>query len=270
MLPAELLTVNYAGPVRRYLMQRFGSVRLVMFDERVFPGVLAEVVLLLAEGDGPTDYVEVSQARNLDGLGDPPTIRWRPSASEAKWTPALLAPEAADAYAGLLCADAFVPLENWGHTDLGMVSGRNRYFCLSAEEASVAGLQERELLPISPPGSRHLRGLTFETLAWEELRAENRPVYLFAPPSGGLSSAARRYIDDGEKTSVHRAYKCRVRSPWWQVPRVAVPDLFLTYMNHETPRIVSNGAGVAYLNSVHGVHLVPELRPVGRDTLSSP
>jgi adenine-specific DNA-methyltransferase len=49
VLPAELLTVNYAAEVRRYLMERFGRVRLVMFTERVFPGVLEEVVLLLAE-----------------------------------------------------------------------------------------------------------------------------------------------------------------------------------------------------------------------------
>lgn len=62
VLPGELLSTNYAGPVRRYLAERFASVRLIMFDERVFPGVLAEVVLLLAEGAGPTDCIKVSQA----------------------------------------------------------------------------------------------------------------------------------------------------------------------------------------------------------------
>jgi adenine-specific DNA-methyltransferase len=41
VLPAELLSVNYAAPVRRYLTERFAHVRLVLFDERVFPGVLA-------------------------------------------------------------------------------------------------------------------------------------------------------------------------------------------------------------------------------------
>ena len=49
VLPGELLTVNYAAAVRRFLMERFGGVRLVVFTERVFPGVLEEVVLLLAE-----------------------------------------------------------------------------------------------------------------------------------------------------------------------------------------------------------------------------
>lgn len=266
VVPAELLTVNYAAPVRRFLLERFGAVRLVMFDERVFPGVLAEVVLLLAEGEGGTNDIEVSQARNLDALGDPPTVRWSPPTPEAKWSPALLGPSAADAYRELLIGSAFTELQSWGATDLGMVSGNNRYFTVSAAEADAAGLTAAELLPISPPGSRHLRGLTFSERAWQELRTEGRRVYLFAP-GATPSLAAEAYIAAGGERDVHKAYKCRVRQPWWQVPRVAAPDLFFTYMNADTPRITTNEAGVSYLNSIHGVRLEPELRDVGRDLL---
>ena len=270
VLPAELLSTNYAGPVRRYLTDRFASVRLIMFDERVFPGVLAEVVLLLAEGQGPTDAVKVSQTRNLAALADPPVTYWRPTDREAKWTPALLATETAEAYAELLRDDTFTQLEGWGRTDLGMVTGNNHYFCLSAEHARHAGLCENELKRISPPGSRHLRGLTLTERAWRELADDGRRTYLFAPPADlrlPLSDAAAAYIAAGEVASVHKAYKCRVRSPWWKVPRVAIPDLFLTYMNHDTPRLVSNSAGAAHLNSVHGVTLATEHRTLGRDLL---
>ena len=51
VLPAELIAVKYASQVRRFLLERFAQVRLVLFDNLVFPGVLEEVVLLLAEGD---------------------------------------------------------------------------------------------------------------------------------------------------------------------------------------------------------------------------
>lgn len=50
VLPAELLSVNYAAEVRRFLLESFERVELVLFTERVFPGVLEDVVLLLAEG----------------------------------------------------------------------------------------------------------------------------------------------------------------------------------------------------------------------------
>lgn len=270
VLPAELLTTNYAGPVRQNLLRRFESVRLIMFDERVFPGVLAEVVLLLAEGKGPTDCVKVSQARNLHALGDPPITHWRPADPEAKWSPALLPTEAAEAYAGLLNAQAFGQLDAWGSTDLGMVTGNNRYFCLTAEEARDLALSERELLRISPPGSRHLRGLAFGERAWLDMARDGRRVYLFAPQGNlesPLSDAAAAYIKQGEDRGVDAAYKCRVRCPWWRVPGLRRPDLFLTYMNQDTPRLVTNTAGVAYLNSVHGVTLDAEHRILGRDLL---
>ncbi len=52
VLPAELLSVNYAAAVRKFLFDRFASVELVMFDEQVFPEAEADVVLLLADGYG--------------------------------------------------------------------------------------------------------------------------------------------------------------------------------------------------------------------------
>jgi hypothetical protein len=92
---------------------------------------------------------------------------------------------------------------------------------------------------------------------------EGRRVYLFAPkedPENRLSAAAKSYIAHGKSRGVDAAYKCRVRSPWWQVPGLRRPDLFLTYMNQDTPRLVANDANVAYLNSVHGVTLRAEHR----------
>ena len=270
VLPAELLSTNYAAPVRRYLAERFASVRLIMFDERVFPGVLAEVVLLLAEGAGPTDAIKVSQARNLHALADPPVTHWRPTDLEAKWTPALLATDVAESYAEVLRRDHFTQLDTWGSTDLGMVTGNNRWFCLTPARARELGLTEGELARISPPGSRHLRGLTFSERAWRELAEQDRRVFLFAPREDlevQLTPAAAAYIAAGVEAKVPDAYKCRVRSPWWKVPRVGVPDLLLTYMNHDTPRLVTNEAGVTYLNSVHGVALNRGHRALGRDLL---
>ncbi|WP_199789458.1 hypothetical protein [Sorangium cellulosum] len=46
-----------------------------------------------------------------------------------------------------------------------------------------------------------------------------------------------------------------------------VPDLFLTYMNHDTPRLVWNQAGAAHLNSIHGVTLKRDRRELGADLL---
>jgi len=266
VLPAELLTVNYAAPVRSYLMDRFARVRLVLFEERVFPGVLEEVVLLLAEGEGPTDHLEVSQLRDEAELTNPITTRWRPPENASKWTPALIEHDAAETYAEVLAAGVFEVLQDWGETDLGMVSGNNRYFTLTEKEARQWGLDQASLLPISPPGSRHLRGLTFTDTTWRKMIQEGARGFLFYP-GDEPTPAEQRYIEHGEERGVHRAYKCRVRSPWWRVPLVDPPDLFFTYMNHDTARLTTNRAGVRHLNSIHGVRLHQDRRRIGQDLL---
>lgn len=270
VLPAELLTVNYASEVRSFLLRRFAHVRLVLFEERVFPGVTEEVVLLLAEGTGGTDHFEVFQTRNLEDLETElaGATHWAPSFSGEKWISALLPGEASASYVALSTDRAcIVPLIEWGDPTLGMVTGNNKFFTLTAEDAERFELDSDELLRISPPGSRHLRGIAFDAADWRRMRAQGKPVYLFRPDPETLSPSAERYIARGRRTKVHAAFKCRVRKPWWRVPLVAVPDLFFTYMSSDAPRLVANGARVRYLNSIHGLVLRPERRALGAELL---
>lgn len=269
VLPAELLSVNYAAEVRRFLMQRFARVDLVLFTERVFPGVLEKVVLLLADGfdQGPTDHASVYQARNATELATVAAGRtWRPSSPRDKWTPSLLPAPALTAYTELMSGDAFTLLESWGDTTLGMVTGNNRFFALSPARAHDLGLRPSDLLQLSPPGSRHLRGLSLTSSALAELGAAGSSTWLFRP-NGEPSPAAWAYITAGQAAGIHTAYKCRVRTPWWRVPLVRPADLLLTYMNADTPRLTANRAKVHHLNSVHGVYLLPELTQPGQDLL---
>jgi adenine-specific DNA-methyltransferase len=267
VLPAELLSVNYAAPVRRFLMQRFGRVRLVLFEERVFPGVMEEVVLLLAEGDGPTDHCDLLQVKNLSALVALDGQKWTPADAEHKWVTGLLRPDAAAVYAQTVNGPGFSTLLDWGETSLGMVTGNNQYFALSATRARELNLKSSELMKICPPGSRHLRGLGFFEKAWDDMRADGAAVYLFDPSTNAPSDAARAYVEVGEKAGVNAGYKCRMRSPWWRVPRVSIPDAFLTCMNHDTPRIVANRAEVEYLNSIHGVTFHADRRQIAMDLL---
>ena len=268
VLPGELLTVNYAAEVRRFLLQRFARVRLVLFDTRVFPGVLEEVVLLLAEGQGGAPCFELFQAGSPEALPAQDAAAWTEHRPEdgKKWTPALIAADAFALYRHLADGPGFAPMLDWGETWLGAVTGNNAFFALGREQATRLGLGQDDLRPISPPGSRHLRGLTFDRLGWEGLAADGAACFLF-DPADDTATAVRRRIDAGREQRVHTAYKCRVRSPWWHVPVGPVPDLLLTYMNQDRPRLLANEARVSVLNSVYGVSLRPGLRRLGRELL---
>jgi adenine-specific DNA-methyltransferase len=267
VLPAELLSVSYAQEVRRFLLTRFERVRLIVFEERVFPEVLEEVVLLLAEGAGGAPCFEVYQTKNAESLAAVELAEWTQHhpGDDDKWTPALVAQSAFATYREVT-ASHFEELSAWGTTYLGAVTGNNKFFSFTPSEATRLGLNETDLIRISPPGSRHLRGLGLTEAAWRELARDDARCYLLMP-QGEPSSAARRYIKQGEVDGVANAYKCRVRSPWWRVPLVQTPHLFLTYMNHDRPRLITNSAKLDILNSLYGVRLHEGRLDVGRDLL---
>jgi len=145
------------------------------------------------------------------------------------------------------------------------VTGNNKYFALSPARARELGLSRQDVINLSPPGSRHLRGLDLTDRHMRELGESGAATLLFRPAQP--SAAGRAYISAGESIGVPDAYKCRVRDPWWRVPLVEPADLLLTYMNADTPRVTTNRARVHHLNSVHGIYLAENLTGLGRDLL---
>lgn len=272
VLPAELLTVNYAAPVRQFLMDHFAEVTLVLFEERVFPGVEVEAVLLLAEAYDPvgqhgTDHMSLVQVRDAGDLTDLAAVRrWTPPTRGARWSAGLMSSEGFAAYSSATSHGSFDVLETWGDTTLGMVTGNNKFFTLSPAKVRGLGLADTDVIRLSPPGSRHLRALTLTKDGLARLGDDGEATYLFRPAEEP-SAAAWRYIKSGEDLDVHTAYKCRVRKPWWRTPYLRPADLFLTYMNADTPRLATNRAKAHHLNSVHGVYLDESVRRLGQSAL---
>lgn len=269
VLPAELMFVNYAAPVRSMLLSRFAGVSLVLFDERVFADAQEEVVLLLADGYGHQGkkHFRLHQVPNAAALGTlSEGVLHTVEQTEERWTSSLATSEARGIYSHALAEADFVPLQAWGETSLGAVTGNNKWFTRTAAQLDDLELDSTEVVRISPPGSRHLRGLELSEAQWQKLSAQNAATYLFRP-EGNASVAGERLIAQGELAGVDQAYKCRVRSPWWRVPLASVPDLFMTYMNADTPRLTTNTANVHHINSIHGVYLGADVRELGRDLL---
>lgn len=216
-------------------------------------------MLLVAQGSGGCDSFVLHQVRDAEELRD---LHIFDAASatpdpEGKWTDLLL-PVAQRNLFKRLNEGSFVPLVGYGTPELGTVTGANQFFALPESTRADFGIDAKHLTRIVPPGTRHLSGSTFTRGRWEQLRMKGSQVWLLNPatsrPSGGLA----RYIEHGKQQSIHEAYKCTVRDPWWRPPAVRPPDLFFTYMSHHFPRLVTNLAGTSFLNSMHGLRLNPD------------
>jgi adenine-specific DNA-methyltransferase len=259
VLPAELLTVHYAEPIRRWLRERFAVVNLVLFERLQFHGAEEQVVLLVAHGTGPCApfcLYHVNDAADLADVHPLETVGAHP-ASEGKWTNLVLPLEMRRLFQHV-AEEKLTRLDEYGTPELGTVTGSNEYFALSEVTRRKYGLSEKHLRRISPPGTRHLKGLTFSRARWEELRVAGERVWLLCPPRNAKSPGLSRYLSEGMKTGVPDAYKCTVRDPWWRPPVVPAPDLFFTYMSHRFPRLVRNTSGATLLNSMHGIRLNPD------------
>lgn len=269
VLPAELLSVNYAAPIRSFLLGSFASIQLVTFDELVFPEVQEEVVVLLADGYrlGESHVIKWRQCSDLADLPSSSLVDYVPASREDRWSGLFASGKALEYLQGLQSESLFVPLEAWGRISLGVVTGNNRYFALNDEQISSYGLGEEDFVPLCPPGSKHLRCLEFSADDHARLQEGDGKTRLFYPRDGILSPAAEKYVEAGEAQGAHRAYKCQKRDPWWRVPIGEIPDAFVTYMNSYGPNICTNSAGVIALNSCHGLYFSSENAMHGRELL---
>ena len=259
VLPAELLSVGYAEPVRQWLKRRFKAVHLVMFERLQFNDAVEHVVLVLARGSGGCNAFTLVPVENADDLErirmfGPMHLNVAP-ARDGKWTDFLLPVEQRQLFDRVV-TDHFVPLGTYGTVSLGTVTGNNSFFCLSEQTRQRFEIDERHLVPIAPPGSRHLQGASLTKKAWQTLRDGGESVWLLQPQAlGEADSGLARYLEEGRAADVHEAYKCRHREFWYRPPLVSPPDLFFTYMSHRYPRLITNNARVSFVNSMHGVRL---------------
>lgn len=267
VLPSELLTVGYAEPIRRWLKQRFAVVNLVMFERLQFRGADEQVVLLVAHGTGPCDsfcLFHVEDANDLADLHPLDPVGAKPAA-EGKWSDLALPLDVRQLFRSV--ADRMTRLDSYGSPELGTVTGNNDYFAISEVTRVRYGIPQGHLVPISPPGTRHLTGLHFSRGQWEELKLTGKRVWMLYPKAPVRSKGLGAYIQHGVEEGVDQAYKCTVRDPWWRPPVVPVPDLFFTYMSHRYPRLIDNSAGVSFVNSMHGLRLSPDAPREARSAL---
>jgi adenine-specific DNA-methyltransferase len=267
VLPAELLTVGYAEPIRRWLRARFAAVRLVLFETLQFDGAQENVVLLLANGSGGCEsfsLYHVHDARDL--LKSPFNEFSYVPADEGKWTDLLLTNRQRRLFRRV-AAEHFVPLSSYGSPELGTVTGANSFFALNDETRIKFELDDSQVRPICPPGTRHLRGLALTRADWRALRNAGEAVWILYPAADDDSPQLEKYLEVGKKLGVPDAFKCQIRTPWWRPPLVPAPDLFFTYMSHRYPRLIQNKAAVSFLNSMHGVRLRQSAPSGSRDAL---
>jgi adenine-specific DNA methylase len=261
VLPAELLQVGYAAPLREFLLSRFREITLITFQRLVFDGILQEVVLFCGVvGAGPalmrtvhlTDADSLARLTRADLETEPAPALLH---ENEKWTKYFLDPDAIRLLRTLKASTAMTRLGAIAGVDVGIVTGRNSFFTLTDAQADELGLLPHCVPLVSR--SAQLSGLIYDTDCRAGDVVAGHRSWLLDAPRDPADPALIAHIAAGEAAGVHRGYKCSIRKPWWITPSLWMPDLFMLRQIHLAPRLTVNAAAATSTDTVHRVRLAP-------------
>jgi adenine-specific DNA-methyltransferase len=265
VLPAELLQVTYASQLRSFLTDRFSRIDIIACNELFFEKAEQEVVLLLADGalsaasESNPCRVTLTEARTVTEIvkrrpetilaqAQPKTIRH----DQEKWLKYFLTKREIEFMRELRSSVVSTSLATHAAVDVGVVTGKNSFFVLNREQISEFRLESYTMPLVSR--SVHLKGSRIRKADWKALEATGDRVHLLhlAPLNGSkLSKPLADYIRFGESNALHKGYKCSIRTPWYVVPSVWIPDGFIFRQIYDFPRLVLNQSGATSTDTIH-------------------
>ncbi len=259
--PAELAHAQYAREVLRFMLRKFGRITVRVFQNKLFPELSQDTILLLCEDYGKAcDWCSVLPALSIDHVDrkescaipvDIEAIR----SGRRRLTHYLLAPKARHLYEGMSEHKGVARLGGAADVGIGYVTGANAYFHLNHAEARNWGIPLRYLKP-AVLSLGDFQGTVLHKADWKRVLQSGRKAFLLALPESGrekLPQGVLEYLTHGREQKVPTRFKCRVRETWYSVPHVRIGDAFLSYMSGATPKLVANAARLVAPNTLHVV-----------------
>ena len=265
VVPAEIVQTNYGLQTLDALCRNFAQVHLLAFARNFFADAEADTYLLLAADAGgschsvefhPLESIQQLASVRMSGLAS--TTLPVGTTERTPFALAFLTPKEHDAWLQAIANPGVVRLSDLGTITNGYVTGANDFFLMTREDAVKQGLPTEWLHP-TVVNAASLRGPEFAPSDIAELELAGKPHHLLNPPPAAQLDGHRQelasFIRRGVALGIHLRFKCRTRSPWWHVPGLHVPHLFLPYMVGREPIASVNAAGATYTNTIHGLRL---------------
>ena len=259
VVPAEIGHAPYAAPALHWFAEHFANVTIVAIRRKVFAELSEDTWLLYADGyGGRTDAFRFAAWEDFAAHSRPPPGTQVTLEEWRRWgcrlRPMLLAEGTRRAYRQVAEGSSAQRLGRIARLGIGYVSGDNGFFHLRPSEAERLGIGD--YLRASVTSGRQLRDGVVDASTVDRWRSEDRATFLVQlDPNSTISNPLGDYLASDAATVAQGRYKCRVRNPWYAVPNVIAPDMFLAYMSTDSPALARNDAGCVCSNAVHAVRL---------------
>lgn len=266
VLPAEILQVSYAQPLRTFLAQFYNKINIVSFEKLVFPNIQQEVVLLLCEkNDTDTHLIEhlelrdASELKNLD-VSKLKSPKKKIDFKSNKWTFYFLEQKEIDFLEKFQNDNDIKQLGEFAKVEVGITTGSNRFFTVPLSTVQFYNL-EKYARPLVGR-SVQVPSAIFNKKDWNKNRDNGaRTHFLSFPKMENLngSTGARDYIAWGEEEKINEGYKCRIRDEWQIVPSQRISEALFIRRNNLYPKLIINEAEAFTTDTMHRVTSKPNI-----------
>ena len=260
VLPAELLQVNYAKELRRFILENFDKIEIFTFNELIFEKIEQDVIVLIAAKKYPNEFekgISFYHVNKLDDLKVPHYAKKNSNVHRKtldKWTNYILDDTELEFVDSM--RKSLKTIEHYcDKSSAGIVTAANSYFIVSQDEICNNRLHKYSEAILSK--SIDIKNtINFSTKHHVELQNQNKRVNFIMFPDIDLSDLnedAQKYINYGSSLKIDKRYKCKLREHWYHVPNVWISEGFFTKRSHLFPRLILNSAQVRVTDSFYRI-----------------
>jgi len=258
VLPAEILQVSYAKPLREFLAHFYNKVNIVSFEKLVFPHIQQEVILLLCEKNkSKTHLIEHLELRDANALKELDVSKLKSPKKKIdfksnKWTFYFLEQEEIDFLERLQESKILKKIGHYAKVEVGITTGSNPFFTVPLSTVKEYDLEEYAKPLVGR--SVQVPSAIFTKSDWAKNRELEARTHLLAfPKIEALTEGAKKYIAFGESENIHKGYKCGIREEWQIVPSLRISDALFIRRNNLYAKLIINKVKAYTTDTMHRV-----------------
>lgn len=254
IVPSEFLNADYGVAVKQALLKS-GMLRHVIvvdFEVCTFSDALTTSCIVLCENRGASSTVKFSTAKDIESLhAAMQSYREIPASqldAKTKWRKFYTQQNTAR-YHNL------VPFGTYAKVVRGIATGANQYFTFRRSKIAHYALDERHFIPCICHCA-DVKTSVFKTEDWQQLRDNDKNVFLFNGCSDSQNPAVSKYIHLGETQNIDKRYLTASRRPWYALEQRKPAPIWVSVFNRSGLRFVRNEANTYNLTTFHCVYPV--------------
>ena len=252
LIPAEWSNANFSRTIKKILLEKGLIERMIYFPDRadVFGDALTTACILFIStgnyGSVPVHVVTQPEHAELSSLRDieknvPARFFTREELQADNWNTLFRGEQR--------MPEGWVALSDLARVRRGTVTGANRFFHLSLQEAVKHKIRTCSLVPCA---GRYASSVRFGKNELEMLQrtGKSRLLVLNDTPD----EYEKNYIALGEKAGLNLRHILSRRKPWYSMEYVPAAPIWGGVFSRGTPKFILNDAGARNLTTWHGIY----------------